>query len=392
MSASRRLSRSALLAAVVVLLTACGAEAAGPRSGDDVASVTVSRAGSATVWAGDTTRLQAVARRADGSAVSDAAVTWTSSDERIATVAAGVVTAHAAGTVTIAAVAGTRRGELALAVAGQELVYEGWPAGLPEPFVLSSGSGGAARLFPAGTVALDPTPSPDGQRIAFVVANYIEGTGDIYVADRSGANVRRLTPSDEMDDQPSWSPDGSRITYRSYAAGYDGDIWAMNADGSGAVNLTPDPLPGITDESRPAWSPDGRYIAYTSTAAGFSRNIWRMNADGSDKRRLTTAGLEVETEAAWSPDGARIAFRRGTPGSDIVVMNADGTGQTQLAIPGIQRQPAWSLDGRTIAFVNHLTTADRPELYTMRPDGSDLTLVAGGAAVGAALEPAWRRR
>ena len=58
---------------------------------------------------------------------------------------------------------------------------------------------------------------------------------------------------------PYFSPDGKRIAFVSNRAGTN-DIWVMNADGSGAVNLTP--TPGVT-EFTPSFSPDGRRVAYT---------------------------------------------------------------------------------------------------------------------------------
>jgi hypothetical protein len=52
-----------------------------------------------------------------------------------------------------------------------------------------------------------------------------------------------------------------------------GRLSSAVADGSGPVNLTPDPVPAVTDESRPAWSPDGLRIAYASNASG-DYDIW----------------------------------------------------------------------------------------------------------------------
>jgi Tol biopolymer transport system component len=80
-----------------------------------------------------------------------------------------------------------------------------------------------------------------------------------------------------------------------------------------------------------------------------------MNADGSHVRRLTNAG--DDGYPAWSPNGARIAFSRYDPGSDVYVMNADGTGQQRLTQTGIGDvdmdifDPTWSPDGTQMACV-----------------------------------------
>ena len=63
--------------------------------------------------------------------------------------------------------------------------------------------------------------------------------------------------------------------------------------------------------------------------------IYVMNADGSDVRQLTFPDLAARTEGTgpeWSPDGAKIAFqwsRRVAEESEVFVMNADGTNQTE---------------------------------------------------------------
>ena len=56
-----------------------------------------------------------------------------------------------------------------------------------------------------------------------------------------------------------------------------------------------------------------------------------MNADGTGERRLTRDAA-VDEWPTWSPDGGRIAFTRGVSSSrsEIYVMKADGSGQTQV--------------------------------------------------------------
>ena len=273
-----------------------------------------------------------------------------------------------------------------------ELVYEGRMAGIPEAFRIDTGGSGAPeRILPAGTVAMDPTPSPDGLHLAFVVANDAEGTGDIFVVDRDGTGRRQLTTAPELDDSPAWSPDGSRIAFRSYRGGHDGEIWVMNADGTGAVNLTPTTGTAIIDNRRPSWSPDGRAIVFASTLGG-EWGIWTMGADGGGKRQLTNTPA-LDAEPAWSPDGREIAFRRSdASGSDILVMPAVGGEPVRLALPGEQRLPAWSSDGRLIAFVGQPTVHDQPELYVMRADGREVRLVTVQPSWGGGLHPAWRHR
>lgn len=273
-----------------------------------------------------------------------------------------------------------------------DLLFEGVPAGVPELLRLDAVTGEVARVLLPGTVAMDPAPSPDGSRIAFVVADYVDLTGDIFVCDRDGANVRQLTDDPELDDQPAWSPDGSRIAFRSFRTQRDGDIWVMDADGGNPVNLTPDPLPGITDERSPCWSPDGTRLAYISTAGG-NRDVWTMAADGSDAQRLVDT-IDLEAEPAWSPAGTVIAYRRSSSvdGSDLALVPAAGGEPVILSLAGEQRMPAWTPGGTRLVFVSQATIGDRPDLWEMGADGEGARMVVGDTVAGGCTNPAWLRR
>jgi hypothetical protein len=95
-------------------------------------------------------------------------------------------------------------------------------------------------------------------------------------------------------------------------------------------------------------------LAYTVYSAAGS-NIYARNVNGTGVVQLTTDG--VSNQPAWSPDGRRIAFssRRGGTGGDIYVMDADGSNvvrRTFTASANRNGGPAWSPDGRKIAFTH----------------------------------------
>jgi Tol biopolymer transport system component len=185
-----------------------------------------------------------------------------------------------------------------------------------------------------------PAWSPDGRRIAFQAdrgplpgpANW-----DIYVVDVDGSGLVNLTESPLHDYNAAWSPDGRKIAYTS---GCGSGICLMNADGTGKTRI-----PGAEHVGRPTWSPDGRKIML-SALVGTQFELHIVHVDGTGGRALVTGG-EFQFEAAWSPDGSRIAFA----GRDIEVMNSDGSGRRRLTHSG--RTPmrlTWSPDGSQIAY------------------------------------------
>ena len=179
---------------------------------------------------------------------------------------------------------------------------------------------------------------------------------------------------------PTWSPDCSRIAYLDNEEA----IWTANIDGTEPVRLTAGYTKNEEDGS-PAWSPDGKRIAFSRYSGRFFdsdpvKHIFVINADGTGERQLTTGDV-LDDSPTWSPDSRRIAFSRHnlrTPGTGdadtdygthdvyIAIMDSDGRRQRQLTPDRTRSEyPAWSPDGRYIAYETNSTLA------LIRADGSE---------------------
>jgi TolB protein len=232
--------------------------------------------------------------------------------------------------------------------------------------------------------------SPDGSRIAFV-GGFDEEDISIYVMRADGTDVRRVTDGGSLVDGedlgPSWSPDGMRIAF---ARG--GDIFTVNADGTGLVRLTEGPVV----EYEPAWSPDGSRIAFEGydLASGgeppSSVRLYVMNSDGTN---ITELGPRNVQGPAWSPDGTEIAYVDTRTGS-IMAIRPDGTEPRQIldaaALVGgvhLVYDVAWSPDGTKLAFMAGPDSEDT-HIYVVNRDGSDVRRLTNDRAPD--YSPAWQ--
>jgi len=184
--------------------------------------------------------------------------------------------------------------------------------------------------------------SPDGRYIAFPTSapppNYdtdisimnIDGTGKMALTDQTTCDSLGLEPNCSPLG-PSWSPDGSKIAFDHSP----GVLSVINADGSDPMRLTP-----VIGAIEPfSWSPDGRYIVFRSDTRSDYLHI--VDVENGEIRKLPVAGYGP----AWSPDGRQIAFSRSSDkyrnDEQIWMMNADGTGLTQLTFEGRNCCPVW---------------------------------------------------
>lgn len=232
--------------------------------------------------------------------------------------------------------------------------------GNSEIYSMNADGTGVVRLTDDPAVDQTPNWSPDGARIAF--ASSRGGGLHIYTMNEDGSSVMAMPARFEA--SPAWSPDGTRIAggtgYASRCAPrgqpcrrYD-SLFVANVDGSG--------LRVLTRGLMPAWSSDGR-IAFSGV------DVYVMNADGSGLINLTNDQAS-DGSPAWSPDGTKLAFVSNRSGAyDLYVMNADGTGVTQLTHDQANEgRPTWSPDGTRIAFASDRD--GNSEIYVMHADGS----------------------
>ena len=236
----------------------------------------------------------------------------------------------------------------------------------------------------------DPEWSPDGMRIAFVSDR--DGNADIWVMNADGTGARNLTHTPGDDLSPRWSPDGTRIAFTTFRDG-DAEIYLMTADGTGQTNLTK----ADGDDLQPAWSPDGTQIAFVSERGKRPRALYVLSLDAPKTPAKLAAPPCDLASPAWSSDGKTIAVV-GCVGADgqgnadplqhaVYVVPAGGGALVAISDPKMDSGgPAFAPDGKTLAFWSYRT-----------PQQADIALFTLGANTrriiqappGAGREPAW---
>jgi dipeptidyl aminopeptidase/acylaminoacyl peptidase len=190
--------------------------------------------------------------------------------------------------------------------------------------------------------------------------------------------------------QPVLAPDGGRVAFVVTQPDRQADenrssLWWVRMDGSNLVQLSFGPK-----DTSPAWSPDGAWIAFLRPGeakqlgeGGGDRRaqVWLLPVAGGEPRQLTRLPLGAG-EPRWSPDGTRIAFaalvgrhdKGARPDQEpVVVETLDAKVDGEGLVAGVRRQvfvvdvaggeavqvtaepagaanPAWSPDGRQLAY------------------------------------------
>ena len=267
---------------------------------------------------------------------------------------------------------------------------------LPVPAVAANFTEAVKTTQLTGLENTYPAWSPDGSKIVFESTR--DGPdADIFVMNSDGTGVVQLTRNEVPDSTPTFTPDGRSSVWASELDG-NLDVFRMAADGSGAVNLTRHP----GTDGHPRVSPDGRRIYFNSNRssdpATFSRGymdrehnheIYSMALDGGDVRRVTDLP-DWDTYPAVSPDGTQLLWRRIAPtggksesgrNSEVFWMDlASGETRNVTNHQAFDGWPAWSPDGRLIAFASNRANVEYEafDVYVANPDGSNPVRVTFG--------------
>jgi Tol biopolymer transport system component len=158
-----------------------------------------------------------------------------------------------------------------------------------------------------------PAWSPDGTKMAFIRGwKHLDGEGALYVMNADGSGVVKLSDHDSQhllstgwsgaffNDISPWSPDGTRIVF-----GMENELYVVNADGSGLRQLTD--LPERERSVFNGWAPSGTRIAFTSNEDSRLRHgnsdVYVVNADGTGLVNLTgdPDNPTDDRDALWLP-------------------------------------------------------------------------------------------
>jgi len=249
---------------------------------------------------------------------------------------------------------------------GKQVAYQWHDKGLSLRVIGFDGSRMRVLMSTVSTPFLPVSFSPDGKQIVCVLAEG-DGTSKIALISAVDGSATQLKSTGWRRPRVGgFSPDGRYLVYslpKSNASASDGGIFVIAADGSRETAI----IPETANEQGPVWTPDGRAVVFKSDRSG-TTGLWSIRiADGKPQGspELVRANIGSITPFGFSRDGS---FLYGTSNRQTNVYAADIDPETLRAVSqpslltekfvGSNWGPAWSPDGRSIAFFR--ATDDSP--------------------------------
>jgi Tol biopolymer transport system component len=263
-----------------------------------------------------------------------------------------------------------------------------------------------------GDIFLAPALSPDGHSIAFLSDGKVrrgEVFIDLWLADaETGKRTARLIPSQYdpnfeelrfLYSQSAFSPDGQQLAFTAQRRGKD-VLYILDVRSRKVTKHFNLALESVTS---PTWSPDGTKLAFSGGAGGIT-DLFVVNVDGTGFRRLTDDKFG-DFQPQWSPDGRTIAFATDRDSASFSLLRfkpwrialldlESGSVSVLPGQAGLNLNPQWAPDGRTIAYVSDRTGTPNVFLYDLDVHAHyQLTRVAGAVQAVTELSPSitWAR-
>lgn len=242
-------------------------------------------------------------------------------------------------------------------------------------FLMALNGSGVTPVAFSGEGVYSPSVSADLKTYAF------EADGNIWVSNANGSTQTQLTTGG-ISYSAKVSPDGKKLVFNQQNPDIEGyNLWIMNVDGTGRLNLTSTMPAGMTACYGGSFSADSTQIAMNCEGEG-SPGVFTIKADGTGLTTITTQSEYIDTPV-FTPDGKKIIFvlygQVGPSQTTIFSINLDGSGQTTVAVGGYEAEVLNS----ALFYTVYDSTLGNSRIYASNLDGSNAVALTDGTTYDA---------